>query len=121
MAQSSSKGLSKDLSTLLHRFKLVLANRNTILVLHPSPPIRSSLHRLNKRFEKRYERHCNGSGGSSTYLDPPESLVYSEKHESFSDARKREAQVKRWNRAKKEALEAGDMDKLRSLSLSNKN
>jgi predicted GIY-YIG superfamily endonuclease len=74
-----------------------------------------------KNLEKRYAKHCDGSAGRSTSLDPPVSLVYSEKHESFSDARKREAQIKRWSRAKKEALVAGDKKKLRALSKSRKN
>jgi len=74
-----------------------------------------------KDLEKRYERHCDGSGGRTTSTDPPVALVYSEEHESFSDARKREAQVKRWTRAKKEALVTGDMDKLRALSKSHDN
>jgi putative endonuclease len=74
-----------------------------------------------KNLDDRYERHRDGSGGKTTSTDPPDSLVYSEKHESFSDARKREAQVKRWTRAKKEALVAGDKDKLLGLSKSHKN
>ena len=61
-----------------------------------------------KNLEKRFGKHCAGSAGRTTYLDPPVSLVYSEKHESFSDARKRESQIKRWSRAKKEALVVGD-------------
>jgi putative endonuclease len=74
-----------------------------------------------KDLEKRYERHLDGTGGGTTSSDPPDSLVYSEEHESFSNARKREAQVKRWTRAKKEALVAGDKEKLRALSKSRKN
>jgi len=45
-------------------------------------------------------------------------MVYSESLPTFSDARKREAQIKRWTRAKKEALVTGDMVKLRNLSKS---
>jgi len=74
-----------------------------------------------KNLESRYQKHCEGLAGRTTSLDPPTALVYSEKHESFSDARKREAQVKRWTRAKKEALVTGDMDKLRALSKSHDN
>jgi predicted GIY-YIG superfamily endonuclease len=74
-----------------------------------------------KNLEKRYAKHCAGSAGITTFLNPPISLVYSEKHESFSMSRKREAQVKRWSRAKKEALVAGDKDKLLALSKSRKN
>jgi putative endonuclease len=74
-----------------------------------------------KDLKKRYRRHRDGSGGTTTSTDPPVSLVYSEVHESFSKARKREAQIKRWSRAKKEALVAGDKDKLRALSKPHKN
>ena len=71
-----------------------------------------------KILEKRYAEHCAGSAARTTTLDPPVSLIYSEEHESFSIARQREAQVKRWSREKKEALAAGDKDKLRALSKS---
>jgi putative endonuclease len=74
-----------------------------------------------KNLEKRYENHCAGSAGGTTSLGPPVSLVYSGEHDSFSMARQREAQVKRWSRAKKEALVAGDTEKLRPLSKSRKN
>ena len=71
--------------------------------------------------EERYQAHQNHLAGRTTSLDPPVSLVYSEEHVSFPKARQREAQVKRWSRAKKEALVAGDKDKLRTLSKSHKN
>jgi putative endonuclease len=74
-----------------------------------------------KDLEKRYHRHRDGSGGTTTTIDPPISLAYYEELESFSKARQREAQVKRWSRAKKEALVVGDMDRLRVLSKSRKN
>jgi putative endonuclease len=74
-----------------------------------------------KNLEKRYAAHCAGSAGRTTSLDPPTSIVYFEEHESFSKARQREAQVKRWSRAKKEALVVGDKNKLRLLSKSHKN
>ena len=71
-----------------------------------------------KNLEKRYAEHCAGSASRTTSLDPPVSLIYSEEHDFFSEARQREAQVKRWSRAKKEALVAGDKDRLRALSKS---
>lgn len=74
-----------------------------------------------KNLKKRYEEDDAGTAGRTTSLDPPVSLVYSEELESFSKARQREAQVKRWPRAKKEALVAGNLDKLRALSKSKKN
>jgi len=45
-------------------------------------------------------------------------VAYSESLPTFSDARKRESQIKRWSRAKKEALVAGDIVKLQKLSKS---
>jgi putative endonuclease len=66
--------------------------------------------------DQRYKDHCSGTACRTTQLDPPVALLYSEKLENFSDARKREAQVKRWSRAKKEAIVAGDLSRLRELS-----
>jgi len=68
--------------------------------------------------DQRYKDHCSGKACRTTKIDPPTELVYSESFKSFSDARKREAQIKRWIRAKKEALIAGDFEKLKSLSKS---
>ncbi len=68
--------------------------------------------------KQRYQDHLNGQACRTTKLDPPLKLVYSESLPTFSDARKREAQIKRWTRAKKEALVADDMVKLRNLSKS---
>jgi putative endonuclease len=62
--------------------------------------------------EKRYAEHCTKRACQTTTLDPPIALVYSEEYGTFSEARRREAQVKRWSRAKKEALVSGDLTKL---------
>jgi len=68
--------------------------------------------------DRRVEEHYSGKACRTTKLDPPVKVVYSESLPTFSNARKREAQIKRWSRAKKEALVAGDMVKLRNLSKS---
>ena len=68
--------------------------------------------------EKRYEDHCCGRACRTTTLDPPIALVYSEEYETFSEARQREAQVKRWSRAKKEALISGNLATLQNLAKS---
>lgn len=68
--------------------------------------------------EKRYEDHCCGRACRTTTLDPPVALVYSEEYETFSEARRREAQLKRWSRAKKEALVSGDLATLQKLAKS---
>ena len=73
-----------------------------------------------KDLENRYKDHCSGKACRTTKLDPPVGLIYSEAFKSFPEARKREAQVKRWSRAKKEPLVSGDVPKLRELSKSRK-
>mgnify|MGYP006274372649 FL=1 len=68
--------------------------------------------------ERRWEEHLAGHACRTTRLDPPVSVVYSETFASFAQARRREAQVKRWSRAKREALVAGDTSELRRLAQS---
>jgi predicted GIY-YIG superfamily endonuclease len=70
--------------------------------------------------EQRYHDHMSGKACRTTKIDPPHKLVYSESFQTFAEARKREAQIKRWTRAKKEALVAGDTAKLKELSKSRK-
>ncbi len=67
---------------------------------------------------KRYEDHCSGRACRTTKFDSPVAIVLSEQFKTFSQARQREAQVKRWSRAKKEALVAGDLVTLRNLAKS---
>jgi len=45
-------------------------------------------------------------------------LVYCEKSGSLDDAMKRERQIKKWSRAKKEALINGELEALKKLSKS---
>ena len=73
-----------------------------------------------KDLDQRYKDHWLGKACRTTSLDPPIALLYSEELETFSDARKREAQVKQWSRAKKEALVSGDLTKLKDLSRAGK-
>ena len=54
--------------------------------------------------DQRYKDHCSGKACRTTKLDPPLKLVYAESFPNFPEARQREAQVKRWSRAKKEAV-----------------
>ena len=68
--------------------------------------------------EQRLHAHASGRGGRTTRLDPPAALVRLEVHPTFAAARTREAQLKRWSRAKKEALIAGDLERLHLLSQS---
>ena len=51
--------------------------------------------------------HNQGRGAKYTSGRRPVRIVYSEAHQSRSDAQKRESQIKRWSRAQKEALFSG--------------
>ena len=68
--------------------------------------------------DKRYEDHCSGRACRTTKIDSPVTIVLSEQFKTFSQARLRESQVKRWSRAKKEALISGDLAKLENLAKS---
>lgn len=68
--------------------------------------------------DQRCQEHFEGKACRTTKVDPPVAIVHSEEFETNVAARRREAQVKRWSRAKKEALVSGDMAKLRELSKS---
>lgn len=68
--------------------------------------------------EQRLEDHASGQACRTTLLDPPTDFLRVEVFASFTDARRREAQLKRWSRAKKEAFIRGDLGALKSLSRS---
>ena len=68
--------------------------------------------------EQRLDDHWHGQACRTTQLDHPTSLLRVESCATFSEARKREAQFKRWSRAKEQALVRGDGPGLRSLSRS---
>ncbi len=57
--------------------------------------------------EQRLLAHNEGRAAVYTTIRRPVRLVYSEEHNSIKKARARERQVKRWTRAKKEALISG--------------
>lgn len=55
--------------------------------------------------EKRVKQHNNlKSGAHYTKIRRPVKLLYSEKFETFNEARKRENEIKSWRREKKLAL-----------------
>jgi putative endonuclease len=60
--------------------------------------------------------HNEGHGSEHTSRRRPVRLVYSEAHESWAAARKRETQRKRWTRAKKDVLIAGNRSTLHELA-----
>ena len=57
--------------------------------------------------EHRLKEHNKGAGAKYTSGRRPVKLVYTEKINNISNARKREIQVKNWPRHKKERLIAG--------------
>ena len=69
-------------------------------------------------YEARLSEHQKRTGCRTTKLDPPVSVLWIETVSDFPTARRREAQLKKWSRAKKEALIAGDTTKLKILSRS---
>jgi len=54
--------------------------------------------------EKRFEDHINGKGARYTRSHKPERIVYKEEFASKSLALKREAELKKLSRSKKESL-----------------
>ena len=68
--------------------------------------------------EARFREHEAGTACRTTALDPPLTLRFVEIHPDFVTARRREPQLKKWSRAKKEALIKGDLARLQALSRS---
>jgi putative endonuclease len=63
----------------------------------------------------RVTRHNDGRGSSFTARRRPVRLVFTEEHHCREAALARERRLKRWTRAKKEALIAGDLALLKRL------
>ncbi|MGA2910283.1 MAG: GIY-YIG nuclease family protein [Candidatus Microgenomates bacterium] len=53
---------------------------------------------------KRFKDHLSGRGAKYTKSHKPEKVVYREEFSSKSEALKREAELKKWPRAKKDVL-----------------
>lgn len=53
---------------------------------------------------QRVKKHNSGKGAKYTAIRNPVNLVYSEKYDNISLARKREEQIKKWSKVKKEEL-----------------
>jgi len=67
--------------------------------------------------EKRIKEHRKKTSKSAKYIRyfPSFSLVYSETYSTRKEAMQREIQLKKWSRAKKEALVRGNLDLLKKL------
>jgi predicted GIY-YIG superfamily endonuclease len=66
--------------------------------------------------EKRPGEHAAGALTGYTFSRRPVSLVWSEPLGTREEALTAELQIKRWTRAKKEALIRGDWDLIRELA-----
>ena len=69
-----------------------------------------------KNLDAREKEHNDGHGARYAAARRPASLAYSEAFDSLEKAVLRERQIKRWNRAKKEALIAGNVERFKRLS-----
>ena len=69
-----------------------------------------------QNLDARLKAHTVGFAATFTSKHRPFRLVYSEAFSSQLEALTRERQLKRWSRAKKVALIAGDLEKLKYLS-----
>ena len=67
---------------------------------------------------RRIKEHNSKKGGSYTRIRTPVKLMYQERQPDRIAAQKREAQIKRWTRAKKVAFIKHDKVELRNLSIS---
>jgi len=65
--------------------------------------------------EKRLQAHEEGRAAAYTARRRPLYLAFSEKHDTMEAARRRELQIKRWTRKKKEALITGNEKSLKSM------
>ncbi len=63
--------------------------------------------------EGRLRAHNKGTGAKYTSVRRPVTLVYCERYDNVSKARKREEQIKGWSKTKKERL-IGGFPRLRS-------
>ena len=63
--------------------------------------------------EDRLKEHNKGTGAKYTSVRRPVRLVYYERYDNVSKARKREEQIKGWSKTKKERL-IGGFPRLRS-------
>jgi len=63
----------------------------------------------------RLNEHQSGAGANFTAARRPVEMVYAEEHPTPVHAQRRELQLKRWSRAKKEALIAQDLSLLKRV------
>ncbi|PIQ67785.1 hypothetical protein COY25_02865 [Candidatus Uhrbacteria bacterium CG_4_10_14_0_2_um_filter_41_7] len=54
--------------------------------------------------QAREDKHNAGTGAKYTRAKRPVKIIYFEEFKTLSDARKREAEIKKWSKSKKEEL-----------------
>ncbi|PJE50799.1 MAG: hypothetical protein COV29_03495 [Candidatus Yanofskybacteria bacterium CG10_big_fil_rev_8_21_14_0_10_36_16] len=59
---------------------------------------------VTSNIKSRIKRHLDGHGAEFTKRNKTNQLVYKEEYPTLISARKREAQIKKWRREKKENL-----------------
>jgi putative endonuclease len=66
---------------------------------------------------RRLQEHKNGSAWSAKFVkeNGPFELVYIEEYQTRLESMRRELQLKKWSRVKKDALINGDIDLLKRL------
>lgn len=69
-----------------------------------------------KRIYTRLKEHGKNHGSIFNQNRGKIEVIYTETYSSLKAARQREQQLKKWSKAKKEALIKGDIDLLKSLS-----
>ena len=66
--------------------------------------------------DRRVAQHASGAGSGYTATRQPVQLVWFEEFPTREEAKVVEAQIKRWNRRKKEALIGGKIDELKQAA-----
>ena len=102
--RSESKGLNGAIILRMHCVYILRTASNTLYI------------GVTENLNERISTHNTGEGSEWIKAHPGAQLVYSEPHNTLGSARRRENQLKKWSRAKKEALIAGDLTALKNLS-----
>ena len=99
-----AEGTCESKGSTMHAVYIVRYSDGTLYVGHTEDP------------KTRGKEHNDSRGARYTAMRRPIRLVYTEALESLGAAVRRERQLKRWSTAKKEALIAGDLARLKQLS-----
>lgn len=72
---------------------------------------------MTSNLENRLKEHNSSKSRGAKYLraKKPVKVVYTEKYPDIKSAMNRELQIKKWPKAKKEALVSGDLELLKKL------